>query len=334
MRHFLAIEDFSFQEIEELISIANELKKDRYAYSNSLKNKTLVSMFLNPSTRTRISFDLAITELGGHCITIEPGKGSWGIEIKEGTIMDKDAEEHLKDAVNVLSRYADFIALRAFPAFQNWEEEKKDLILNNMAKWSKVPVINMETITHPCQALAMMQTIKSKFDNLKKKKFVLTWAYHPKPLNTAVANSAGVIASMSGMDVVVAHPEGYDLDPYFIDIMKKNCDANGSSFEIVNDMDRAFEDADFVYAKSWGALNQYGNFQPEIHNRYRNWIVNLEKMKKTNNAYFSHCLPIRRNMIATDEVLDSPNSLIYDEAENRLHVQKAVLLKLDKEREL
>ncbi|MBN2572719.1 MAG: N-acetylornithine carbamoyltransferase [Ignavibacteriales bacterium] len=329
MRHFLKIEDFSFIELEKLVNIANEFKKVRF--SDTLKNKTLITMFFNPSTRTKISFDLAVTELGGHCVTIEPGKSSWGIEIEENTIMNGDAEEHLKDAIKVISRYADFVGIRCFPKFQNWEEERKDLILKNLAKWSEIPIVNMETISHPSQALAMMQTIKNHFDTYKKKKFVMSWAYHPKGLNTAVANSASVIASIFGMDVTIANPPDYDLDPYYINLVKENCLKNGADFKMTNNMEEAYEGADFIYIKSWGSLKQIGNFQPEIQNQYKNWKVDSELMKKTNNAFISHCLPLRRNMLVTDEVLDSSNSLIYEEAENRLHIQKAILCELNDE---
>ncbi len=326
MKNFITIEDHTRQELNELLELAEHFKNNKF--SDILKYKTLITMFFNPSTRTRISFDLAITQLGGHHVSIEPGKSSWGIEIKEGAIMDKDAEEHLKDTIKVLCKYGDILAIRCFPKFKNWEEEKKDLILKNLVKWSTKPVINMETISHPCQALAMIKVIKDKFENVKKKKFVLTWAYHPKPLNTAVANSAGVIASKFGMDIVIANPPNYDLDDFYLQEMKKNCRENGSNFEISNNMKEAIKGADFVYAKSWGSLAQYGNFQKDIHNQYKDWIVDKEKMDLTNNAYFSHCLPVRRNLIVTDEVIDSEKSLVYEEAENRLHVQKAILAKL------
>ncbi|MBN1639146.1 MAG: N-acetylornithine carbamoyltransferase [Ignavibacteriales bacterium] len=329
MKHFLKIEDFSSEQLDKLVVKANEFKKVRY--QNILKNKTLITMFFNPSTRTKISFDLAITELGGHCVTLEPGKSSWGIEINEGAVMDSEAEEHLKDAIKVISRYADFVGIRCFPKFQDWEKERKDLILHNLAMWSEIPVVNMETISHPCQALAMLQTIKNKFKTFKKKKFVMSWAYHPKGLNTAVANSASVAASIVGMDVTIVNPPDYDLDPYFINLVKENCKVNDTEFSMTNNMDEAYEGADFIYIKSWGSLKQIGNFQPEIHNQYKNWKVDSNLMKKTNNAYISHCLPLRRNMLVTDEVLDSPNSLIYEEAENRLHVQKAILCELNNE---
>jgi N-acetylornithine carbamoyltransferase len=152
--------------------------------------------------------------------------------------------------------------------------------------------------------------------------------YHPKGLNTAVANSAGIIASKFGMNIVVANPPGYSLDEGYINIMKENCQINNSSFETVNNMEKAFEGADFVYAKSWGSLSQYGNFNKELHDTYKDWIVDTKRMNLTNNAYFSHCLPMRRNVKATDEVIDSDFCTIYEEAENRLHVQKAILTKL------
>ena len=326
MKDFLRIEDFTKQEIENLLKIAEKYKKNRN--SDILHDKVLITMFFNPSTRTKVSFDLAISQLGGKCVNIEPGSSSWGIEIAEGAKMDGDAEEHLKDATKVLCRYADAIAIRAFPKFINWQEEREDYLISKMAEWADKPVINMETITHPCQALAMVATMKEKMKSLAGKKFVLSWAYHPKPLNTAVANSAGVIASMFDLDVVVANPQGFDLDERYINIMKTNCKANGRSLKMVNNMEDALADADFVYLKSWGSLSNYGESRTTTPKELQNWILDSQKMKQTNNAYVSHCLPLRRNMLATDEVLDSPNSLIYDEAEYRLHVQKAVLERL------
>jgi len=326
MKHFTAIENHTKEELDELIELADNFKKNKYG--NQLKSKTLITLFFNPSTRTKISFDLAAEQLGGHSVCIEPGKSSWGIETEEGATMDGDAEEHLKDATKVLCKYGDILTIRCFPKFKNWKEEKKDTILNNMVKWSTKPVVNMETISHPCQALAMMQLIKEKLGNPVKKKFVLTWAYHPKPLNTAVANSAGMIASLFGMDVVIANPPGYDLDEDYLKQMEENCKKNNAEFKVMHNMEEAVKDADFVYAKSWGSLQQYGKFNQEEHNSYKDWIVDEKKMALTNNAYFSHCLPVRRNMIVSDKVIDSDKSLVYEEAENRLHAQKAILVKL------
>jgi N-acetylornithine carbamoyltransferase len=326
MQHFTAIENHSKKEIEELIESARGFKKNRFG--TALKGKTLIALFFNPSTRTRVSFDLAMHELGGHAIALAPGSSSWGIEVNEGAVMDGEAEEHLKDVTKVLCRYGDALAIRCFPKFKDWKEEKKDAILSNMVKWSDKPVINMETISHPCQALAMMMTLKEKLKGFKGKKMALTWVYHPKPLNTAVANSAGMIASICGMDLAISNPKGYDLDGDYLAMMKGFCEKNGAKFSVSNSMEDALKDADFVYAKSWGPLSQYGNFKPHGNDKFKHWIVDKEKMNKTNNGYFSHCLPMRRNVKATDEVVDSGRSLIYEEAENRLHVQKAVLAKL------
>jgi N-acetylornithine carbamoyltransferase len=325
MKNFLRIEDFSKEELTELLDLADQFEAT--PFQDVLRNKTLISMFFNPSTRTKVTFDLAMRQLGGHNIVIEPGKSSWPVEIEEGIPMDQEPEEHLKDATKVLNQYADALAVRCFPKFVDWKVEKKDLLIQSMAKWSSKPIINMETITHPCQALAMMKLIRDKFKKVEKKKFVLTWVYHPKGLNTAVANSAGMMASLFGMDVTIANPPGYDLDHGYLEIMRKNCQDNGADFRMVHDMDEAMEGADFVYAKSWGPLSFYGNFQNLDQSHLRDWIVNSERMKRTNHGYFSHCLPMRRNIKATDEVVDSKHCVIYEEAANRLHVQKAVLKK-------
>jgi N-acetylornithine carbamoyltransferase len=327
MKHFVAIEDFKVGELESLVKAADSFKNG--TAKASLAGKTLVTMFFNPSTRTKTSFDLAMQQLGGHTVTLEPGKSSWGIEINEGAVMNGEEEEHLKDATKVLNRYADGLAVRCFPKFQDWNVDKKDLVVRQMAKWSSKPVVNMETITHPCQALAMMQLIKAKLGKPQKKKFLLTWSYHPKPLNTAVGNSAGVAAAMFGMDVTLAIPQGYELDPYYMGLMKDHCKTNGAQFEVTNDQEAAYEGANFVYTKSWGSLKKYGKlFDKAEHDTHKDWIVTQARMDKTDKGYFSHCLPVRRNLEVTDEVIDGPRSLVYDEAENRLHIQKAILTKL------
>jgi len=326
MDHFTAIESLTRKELEELISIAQAYKGDQGP--GSLDAKTLITLFFNPSTRTKTSFDLAMKQLGGHSVCLEPGGSSWGMEVEEGAVMDGTAEEHLKDALGVLERYGDAVAVRCFPKFVDWEKEKDDTILKNMTKWATKPIINMETITHPCQALAMAQTIKEHLGGWKGKKIVVSWAYHPKPLNTAVANSAGVIAAMLGMDVTIANPPGYDLDPYYLQTMSQHAEMNGSTFQVVHDQGQAMEGADIVYAKSWGSLAQYGNYDKTIQDLHKGWTIDEATMAKTDGALFSHCLPVRRNMIVTDAVIDSPKSVVLDEAENRLHVQKAVLWKL------
>lgn len=328
--NFISTGDYSKEELEKIIVHAMKYKNDKNKMTKELHGKTLAALFFNPSTRTRTSFDVAMYQLGGHMITLEPGKGSWGIEVKEGIVMDGDAEEHIKEATRVLNRYCDGIAVRAFPLFKNWDEDKNDPLISAIVKYSTKPVINMETILHPCQALAMMMTLKEKLKNVKRKKMTLLWGYHPKGLNTAVANSAALVAGQFGMDVTIAHPKGYDLDPLFVEQTKAFCEKNGSVFTIVHDPDQAVEGADFVYVKSWGSLKHYGKFDAykKEHDQNKNWVLDADRFKKTNNGYFSHCLPLRRNMNVTDAVVDSQHSLIIEEAENRLWVQKALLAKL------
>jgi N-acetylornithine carbamoyltransferase len=204
-------------------------------------------------------------------------------------------------------------------------------VIKAFADYASVPIINMETIVHPCQELALMMTIKKNLGTVKNKKFLMTWTYHPKPLNTAVANSAISISSKFGMDVTLLCPsEDYILDQKYIDIAHKNCQDNGATFSITHDIEGAYKDADFVYAKSWGALPFYGDPQAEFAQRrkYKHFMVDQHKMAMTNNAKFSHCLPLRRNIKATDAVMDSDYCVAIQEAENRLHVQKALMMNL------
>jgi N-acetylornithine carbamoyltransferase len=252
----------------------------------------------------------------------------WNLEYKENVVMDGKNVEHVKDASKVLSRYFDAICVRSFPALQNWEEEKGDPVINCFAKYSDVPVINMESnLFHPLQALADIMTIKEKLGDPKNKKFVLTWIYHPKALPMAVPNSAALIASQFGMDVSIANPKDFDLSEDITRIVKKNCESNSSKYTTYDNMEEAFKGADIIYAKEWGSPKYYGNLETEkaIREQLKDWIVDSNKMKLTNNARLMHCLPVRRNVGVTDEVLDSNNSVIYDEAENRLHSQKGLL---------
>jgi N-acetylornithine carbamoyltransferase len=326
MRHFLTTLDWSRAELESLIEEARRLKSS--PLSDSLKGKTIALVFMNPSLRTRTSFEIGIWQLGGHAVVLEPGKGAWPIEFTPGTVMNGDAEEHVAEVARVLSRYCDLIGVRAFPKFQSWEEDRKDAVIQSFAQHSTVPVINMETITHPCQELALMLTLKERLGKTDGKKFLLTWTYHPKPLNTAVANSALIIAAKLGFDVTLLCPTPeYRLDERYMSAAEGLAKANGRTLTMTHDIDAAYAGADVVYAKSWGAIPYFGKWEPEkpIREANRHFIVDSAKMKKTNNAMFSHCLPLRRNVKATDEVMDSPASAVIDEAGNRLHAQKAVM---------
>lgn len=329
MQHFLSTVDWTREQLDGLLSLAVELKQ--HPIRDDLHGKSIALLFLNPSLRTRTSFELGMQQLGGIAIVLQPGKDAWGVEFEPGAVMDGDAEEHIAEVAGVLSRYCDLVALRAFPLFENWEVDREDAVIRALARYSTVPVVNMETIVHPCQELALMMTLKEKLGTVQNRKFLLTWTWHPRPLNTAVANSALLIASKFGMDVTLLCPEdAYRLDPQFESAAIRFAGESGGSFRLTHDIEDAYRGADVVYAKSWGALPYYGRPQEEwdLRKNYRHFMVDEAKMALTNNALFSHCLPLRRNVKATDGVLDAAYCVALDEAENRLHVQKAIMLTL------
>jgi N-acetylornithine carbamoyltransferase len=329
MQSFLSTIDWTQEQLDGLLRLAMDLKQD--PIQERLKGKSIALMFLNPSMRTRTSFDLGMQQLGGIAIVLQPGKDAWGVEFNPGVVMEGAAEEHIAEVAGVLSRYCDLIGLRAFPLFGDWSTDREDAVIRSLAKHASVPVINMETIVHPCQELALMMTLKERFGDVRKRKFVLTWTWHPRPLNTAVANSALLIASKFGMDVTLLCPEeAYRLDSQFETAATQFADQSGGSYQVSHDIEEAYSGADVVYAKSWGALPFYGRPEEEwaLRKNYRHFMVSEDKMALTNNGVFSHCLPLRRNIKATDGVMDADYCVAMDEAENRLHVQKAVMLNL------
>jgi len=309
----------SRDEIEELLDAALRFKSGDDV-SKPLAGKSVALVFFNPSLRTRASMQVGIYELGGNAVVLEPGGTSWTLEHLAGAVMDSDKTEHVAEFVRVLERYCVAIGVRTFAALKDWQEERTDPILNAFAHYASVPIINLESaMHHPCQSLADMLTIREKL-GAGRKRVVLTWAWHPKALPMAVPNSFALAAAQMGHDLVIAHPPGYDLDEELIE--------NLGDVEITNDIDAAFDGAEVIYAKSWGSKQFYGNTDQDIAGRtqYRGkWIVDEEKMSRTKNAIFMHCLPVRRNVIVTDGVIDSSASVVIDEAENRLHVQKAIL---------
>lgn len=328
--NFLKTSDFSRAELEAMIESAIQFKKGAVA-DKSLSGKSVALVFFNPSLRTRASMQIGIYELGGNAVILEPGSTSWTLEHRDGAVMDADKTEHLKEFVGVLERYVAAIGVRTFATLKDWETERVDPILSAFERYSTKPIINLESaMHHPCQAMADMMTIRERF-GASKKKVLLTWAWHPKPLPMAVPNSFALAAAQFGHDVRIAHPKGYELDAELMAEIEAQTRENGGSLEFTNDIESAFENVKVVYAKSWGSSQNYGSAEKEIKEResYREkWIVDAAKMQKTNDAIFMHCLPVRRNVIVTDAVIDSANSVVLDEAENRLHVQKAILTKI------
>ena len=329
MKHFISTKSWSKSELQEILDFSIKLKEN--PFQPILKNKSIAMIFFNPSLRTKTSFEIGINELSGTAVVIQPGKDAWPMEFAENIVMDGESEEHVKEVAQVLSSYCDCIAVRAFPKFESWEIDRTNHVIESFAKYASVPVVNMESIEHPCQELAHVLTLQEHFGNLEGKDYLLTWTYHPKPLNTAVANSSLLIASKFGMNVRLLCPnEDYLLDERYLSSAKQFCRDNGKSFEVSHDINSAYKGANIVYAKSWGSLNYYGNPAAEmlVRNDYKHFIVNDEKMNLTEDGVFSHCLPLRRNIKATDSVIDSPSCLAIQEAENRKHVQKSLLSKI------
>lgn len=327
MKHLITLADFTREQLQEMLEVAIKMKKGEMDVS--LKGKKLILLFFNPSLRTRTSFEFAMQELGGNIVTLNVGADTWNLETEEGVIMDGSAVEHIKDAAKVLGHYADAICIRAFAAGKDWEKDRKDPIIGSFVRYAGVPIINMESsLYHPNQSLADIMTIKESFNtDLKGFPITITWANHPKPLPMAVPNSILLASCLFGMDVRFVRPEGYDLDR---DIMERARDISGregGTITVTDNIEEGFKGSKVVYAKSWGSLQYYGNKEKEGEYRkgLKNWVVDDQKMNLTDEAIFMHCLPVRRGVVVSDSVIDSKNSAVYDEAENRLHAQKSVL---------
>lgn len=298
--------------LEEALSI----KKDRYQYQGLGKNKTAMLIFFNNSLRTRLSTQKAAMNLGMNVIVLDVNQGAWKLETERGVIMDGDKSEHLLEAIPVMGCYCDLIGVRSFARFENRQDDYEEKILNQFIKYSGKPVFFMESATvHPLQAFADLITIE-EYKRCARPKVVLSWAPHPKALPQAVPNSFAEWMNAADVDFVVTHPEGYELDPKFVGDAK-----------VEYDQMKAFEGADFIYAKNWSCP---GVTRPEDYGKVlskdMSWTVDSRHMAVTNNAFFMHCLPVRRNMIVTDDVIESPTSIVIPEAANR-EISAQVVLK-------
>jgi N-succinyl-L-ornithine transcarbamylase len=307
----------SIKDIDNLslwVKEALEIKKNPLKNKQLGENKTLGMLFFNPSLRTRLSTQKAALNLGMNVMVMNFTNEGWTLEFEDGAIMNKGASEHIKEAAEVISQYCDIIAIRAFAGLVDKEKDNSETVLAGFIKYATVPIVNMEGCTgHPLQSLADAITMAEHKTN-HKPKVVLTWAPHPRALPQAVANSfVEMMQLQTEMDFVITHPEGYELNP---EITKDS--------KIEYDQNKAFENADFIYAKNWSNYNDYG----KITNSDPNWTVTADKMKLTNNAKFMHCLPVRRNVIVTDEVIDSENSIVIEQANNRTYSAQLVLQKI------
>lgn len=291
--------------------------------------RSIALLFFNASLRTRTSMELAATQLGAHATTLVAGEGTWGFEWRPGAVMDGDAAEHIKEAVGVLSRYYDALGVRVFATQTDYEQDRTDALMQQLTDIATVPVVNMESaFCHPCQALADAATLTDHFGgDVAGKRLVLSWAYHPKALPMAVPNSALLMAVRSGMNVTVARPDTHPLDPSVMAQARQYAAQHGTQIEETDQMDNAYSGADVVYAKAWGGPVLYDDPALEAAQRTTNqdWRVTADRMALTNEAAFMHCLPVRRNVVVDDAVLDGPHAIHLDQAEFRLYAQKAIL---------
>ena len=318
MKHFTSVNDA--EDINKLVLEALMVKKHPFADKELGRNKTLGLIFLNPSLRTRLSTQRAAQNLGMDVIVMNLDKEGWSIETKEGAVMDGSSAEHIKEASAVIGQYCDIIGVRSFPKLLNREEDYSDDVLNKFIQYAGVPVISLESATlHPFQSLADLITINEVWNNrkpetvIRKPKVVLTWAPHPKILPQAVPNSFSEWMLKADVDFVITHPEGYELNEKFTKEAK-----------IIYNQDEALKNADFVYAKNWSSYKEYG----KIISQDKNWMITSKKMSFTNNAKFMHCLPVRRNVVVADEVLDGSASIVLQQAKNRIYSAQVVLKKI------
>jgi N-acetylornithine carbamoyltransferase len=330
LRHFVAPDSISLAELDELLALAADLKQN--PLRDDLRGKSVGLVFFNPSLRTRSSMDIGVQQLGGHALTLDVGVGTWKLEHRVGKVMDGEAAEHIIEAARVLSRYVDLLGVRSFPERHSWGEDRLDPILSGFARWAEVPLVNLEAaLHHPCQGLADALTIRERLGQTRGEPIVISWAYHPKALPMAVPNTALVQAAMLGMEVRLAHPQGWELDPAIMASAKTLAEQAGGSVRVYDDVREALPGARVVYAKSWGSIPNYRN--PDEETRLKlplrdTWRISMDYMDRTDRGFFMHCLPVRRGVVVDDEVLDSERNAAYDEAENRLHVQKALILRL------
>ena len=326
MRNFLNVQDIG--DLRQALAEAQEIKADRYKYVERGRNKTALLVFFNNSLRTRLSTQKAALNLGMNVIVLDVNAGAWKLETERGVVMDGDKSEHLLEAIPVMACYCDMIGIRSFAGLTDRDYDYAETVYNQFVKYSGKPVFAMETATvHPLQAFADLITIEENWKNSQlstlnsqlKPKVVLTWAPHPKSLPQAVPNSFAEWMNAADVDFVITHPEGYELDPKFV-----------GNARVEYDQKKAFEGADFIYAKNWSCpgVTRPADYGKILHD-YRtmtNWTVDAEHMSWTNNAKFMHCLPVRRNMIVSDDVIEAPTSMVIPEAANR-EISATVVLK-------
>ena len=311
MRNFINSRDII--DYQYLLNDINKHKNNSIDLSFVGKNKVLGLLFFNPSLRTRLSTQKAAMNLGFKSIVMNFKDDGWQLEFDENIIMSGKKAEHVKDAAKVISQYCDILGIRAFAELKDKKNDNSDKIINSFVKYASIPILNLESsVAHPLQALADAATINEN-KNSNKPKIVLSWAPHPKSLPHAVANSFINMCKINNYDLTITNPKGYDLNKKITE-----------GIQIINDQELAFKNADFIYAKNWSSYDQYG----KVLLNDDSWIINEHKMRLTNNAFFMHCLPVRRNVVVTDSVLDSNKSLVIQQANNRTYATQTILKEL------
>jgi len=311
MKQFTSISDVS--DLNQLVESAVYFKNDPMVEPNLGKGKTLGLIFFNPSLRTRLSTQKAAQNLGLSCMVMNFVSEGWQLETEEGVIMSGEKAEHIVEAAGVIGQYCDILGIRAFASFTDQEKDYKEEVLNSFIKYSKIPVVSLESATlHPLQSLTDLVTIE-EYKKKEKPKVVLSWAPHPRILPQSVANSFAQWMRQANVDLVITHPPGYELNTKFT-----------KGAKIIYDQEKAFDQANFIYVKNWSSYEPYG----QLLSQDPGWKITASKMRLTNNAYFMHCLPVRRNVIVDDEVLDGEASLVIPQAANRVYAAQAVLKSL------
>ncbi|MDF2931826.1 MAG: acetylornithine carbamoyltransferase [Chryseobacterium sp.] len=308
MKKFTSVSDV--ENLQKIIQKALQIKENPLSETEKGKGKTIGLVFLNSSLRTRLSSQIAAQNLGLNVLTLNAAQEAWNLEFADGAVMKGDTVEHIKDAIEVLNQYCDIIAVRCFAGMKSKEDDVNESILSQFEQHAKVPVISLESATrHPLQSLADCITITENWKEERKPKVVLTWAPHIKPIAHAVGNSFSEWMQEMDVELVIANPEGYDLDKNFTKDVK-----------VIHNQDEALKDADFIYVKNWSSFDDYATM-PEVK---ENWMLTNEKLANTNQAKVMHCLPVRRNVELSDEVMDGENSIIYQQAKNRIFSAQAV----------
>jgi len=329
LRHLVRLTDLEQEEVNAILDASIRIRHE--GAEHSLAGRTLGLLFFRRSLRTRASFEAAVGQLGGHPIDLNSSSDFWDLEDREGGVMDGAAPEHVRDAATVLSRYVDLIAIRPALTGSSWSTDRKDSGIRSWATHAEVPVINMESaLWHPLQTLADLMTLREHFGALSGRKLTIVWSHSPTAASPSVVNSLLHATVRSGMQVRLAHPPGYELDDEVLQEAALLAAQSEGSYEVTNELPDAVDGAEVVYARSWWSPDDYDNptLAASRRARHTDWKVDATLLQRGDHAHFMHAMPVRRNLEVTDEILDGPESLVYQQAENRLHSQKALLLHL------